>query len=152
MTFSEYTTKLRARLQDLIRLEVIDHSNFRDLYQATFLEIVIEAERKKRDIEKTIESIRHQLSKEEGKLMALEQIGTIVHSIVDGYCRSQERALEEMKVHEKELREKAELAEKMKLAEEAKLAENVELAEDANKDSVPVQAHREPSARKSRKG
>jgi hypothetical protein len=112
MGFREDVMKLRTRLQDLVRLEVIDHKNFRELYQATFLEVMNETERKRLDIEKAMELLKHQLSREEGRLLAIDQMRALIFAIVDGYCRGQERAIEEEKRLADEKREKEEYAAK----------------------------------------
>lgn len=113
MGFNEDIATLRKKIQDLIRLEGIDHTNFREMYQATLIEVVCEAERKRRDIQDALKTLNRQVAVEEGRLMALDMFGAIIGRTLDGYNTAAEKALRE------EAERKQEVAEKVALAAEA---------------------------------
>lgn len=109
-TFAEDLAKIRAKMIDLNRLEVLNHQNFREMYQATLIEILADVERKRKDAVSGMDHLRKQMAVMEGQMMALDQMGAIMYGILDGYVRQQEKALREDE-EQKRLRAEAQAAE-----------------------------------------
>ena len=111
MGHTEDLVKLRTRMVDAVRSGVVGDDA--DTYRMTLLQIVNEAERKRRKSQDGIDNLLGQIKMMEGQIDAYSQIGSIVYAILDGYVKLAEKAAAEeaARKKEKEKREAEEAAE-----------------------------------------
>jgi hypothetical protein len=87
--------KLRTRMNDLLRMGVITPDGF-GVYQQTVLQLLQEFDRRKSSCFQQAETLRAQASAVEAQGHAFSVCGSILFSIVNGYCDLEEKRIREM--------------------------------------------------------
>jgi hypothetical protein len=111
MSYSDDLVKLRKRMVDALELGVVDNSS-KDLYEATLIQVMNEAERQRQACVARAEDFRRQAAVADGQSHAFTQVSSIVYNILNGYIMAAE----------KQKREEVERADEMAEKEAARLA------------------------------
>ncbi len=96
MTFSEDITKLRRRLLDAVSHGIIK-SDSKDIYEATLIQVLNEAERQRQRCVTQADTLRRQAAVADGQASAYSAIGSIVFNVLNGFVDAAERASREEK-------------------------------------------------------
>jgi hypothetical protein len=91
MTFSEDITRLRKRLLDAVSHGIVK-SDSKDIYEATLIQVLNEAERQRQRCMTQADTLRRQAAVADGQASAYSAIGSIVFNVLNGFVDAAERA------------------------------------------------------------
>lgn len=100
MGHTEDLVKLRTRMVDAVKAGVVGDDA--DTYRMTLLQILNEAENKRRKSQDAIDNLQGMIKVSEGQIDAYSQIGSIIYAILDGYVKLAEKAAAEEAAIKKE--------------------------------------------------
>jgi len=109
MAYAEDLVKLRKRILDALNFNVVD-STSKDLYEATLIQIMNEAERQRQVCVGRAEELRRQAGVADGQANAFSQMSSIIYNVLNGYVMAAERQKREEELRAAELAEKEALA------------------------------------------
>lgn len=105
MAYADDLLKLRKRMLDALDLGVIDN-NSKDLYEATLIQVMNEAEKQRQVCVARAEDLRKQAAIADGQSHAFTQVSSIVYSVLNGYIGAAERQKQEEQARAAEMAEK----------------------------------------------
>lgn len=111
MAYADDLVRLRKRMVDALNVGVLD-SNSKDLYEATLIQIMNEAEKQRQVCVSRADELRRQAAIADGQSHAFTQVSSIVYSVINGF----------ISVTEKQRQEELERADEMAEKEAAKQA------------------------------
>lgn len=104
MSYSEDIVKLRRRMVDAVSSGVVDSSS-KEIYEATLIQIMNEAERQRQKTLTQAEQLRRQVAVLEGQSSGYAAISSIIYNVLNGFVVAAERNTQEekeLKAEEKE--------------------------------------------------
>ncbi len=101
MNYAEQVVNLRKKILEAVSSEVID-PQFKDFYEATLLQIMNETERQRQSCVSRAEDLRRQASVLDGQSQSFQQLGSIIHAVLNGYIKAAERSKAEEMVRQLE--------------------------------------------------
>jgi hypothetical protein len=132
MVYADELVKLRKRMLDALNLGVID-TNSKDIYEATLIQIMNEAERQRQTCVARAEDLRRQAAIADGQAAAFTQVGSIVYNVLNGYIIVAERQKREEQERAAEMEEKRAAMEAAAQNKSAEELENDSTIEVTNK-------------------
>lgn len=144
MAYAEDLVKLRKRILDAMSFDLVN-SDSKELYEATLIQIMNEAERQRQACVARAEELRRQAGVADGQANAFTQMGSIIYNVLNGYVMAAERQKRE------EAERAAEMAEKEALAKAALEAQAVQETQSATDQSEAESTSEEDSKKKRRK-
>lgn len=119
MSYADDLIRLRKRMQDALGLGVVDN-NSKDLYEATLIQVMNEAEKQRQACVSRAEDLRRQAAIADGQSHAFVQVSSIIYSVLNGYIVAAEKQRQEEIDHAAEMAEK-EAAKEADLTEESSI-------------------------------
>lgn len=132
MGYSDDLVRLRKRMLDALGLGVVDGTS-KDLYEATLIQVMNEAEKQRQTCVARAEDMRRQAAIADGQAHAFSQTGSIVYNVLNGFINAAER----QKREEQEFA--AEDAEKKAAKEAAANVESTDPVVDAITETLGVE-------------
>jgi hypothetical protein len=90
MAYAEDLIKLRKRVSDALSLGVVDDAA-KDLYEATLIQVMNEAEKQRQACVARAEDMRRQAAIADGQSHAFSQVSSIVYSVINGFVFAAEK-------------------------------------------------------------
>jgi hypothetical protein len=90
MGYADDLIRLRKRVVDALSLGVVD-DNSKDLYEATLIQVMNEAEKQRQVCVARAEDMRRQAAVADGQSHAFSQMSSIVYSVINGFVGAAER-------------------------------------------------------------
>lgn len=90
MAYAEDLIKLRKRVSDALSLGVVDDTA-KDLYEATLIQVMNEAEKQRQACVARAEDMRRQAAIADGQSHAFSQVSSIVYSVINGFVFAAEK-------------------------------------------------------------
>jgi hypothetical protein len=90
MAYADDLVRLRKRMIDALDLGVIN-SNSKDLYEATLIQIMNEAEKQRQTCVARAEDMRRQAAIADGQSHAFSQVSSIIYNVLNGYINVAEK-------------------------------------------------------------
>lgn len=109
MAYADDLIKLRKKIADAIAIGVVDDGS-KDLYEATLIQVMNEAERQRQTCVGRAEDLRRQAAIADGQSAAFSQVSSIIYNIINGYivvAEKQKREELEAQVEKERLNEEA---------------------------------------------
>lgn len=123
MSYAEEVLKIRKLINEAVRGGVVGEDN-QNIYEATLLQIMNEAERHRQEYLAQAEMLRKQAERAEGQASAFSAMSSVIYSVINGYVLLNEKAKREELSREEEIIEKqkamAEAIENEKLDKKSK--------------------------------
>jgi hypothetical protein len=101
MAHAEDILKLRTRFVDAIQ-SGLGEKESSDLYLATLISIINDAERERVNHSFTAQKLKEQACGEEGQARAFSAIGSMVYNVVNGFISKSEQAARELQERQNE--------------------------------------------------
>jgi len=105
MAYADDLIKLRKRLVDGLSLGVVDN-NSKDLYEATLIQVMNEAEKQRQACVARAEDMRRQAAIADGQSHAFSQVSSMVYSVINGFIGAAEKQKREEEDRAGEMAEK----------------------------------------------
>jgi len=105
MAYADDLVRLRKRMVDALDLGVVDN-NSKDLYEATLIQVMNEAEKQRQVCIARAEDLRKQAAIADGQSHAFSQVSSIVYSVINGFIGAAERQKREEEERAGEMAEK----------------------------------------------
>jgi hypothetical protein len=128
MSFGEDVIKLRQRVQDAIKAGVVAQDG-KDIFEATLIQIMNDAERNKQNCLTQAENLRRQASVFDGQAGAFASFTSIIYNVLNGFIAIAERDESDR------IREEQERLENIQDLQKAQELEQLENFEDKKKYS-----------------
>lgn len=94
MAYSDDLVKLRKRMLDALDNGVVN-SDTKDLYEATLIQVMNEAERQRQTCVNRAEELRRQAAVSDGQAAAFSSVSSIVYNVLNGYILAAEKSKRE---------------------------------------------------------
>jgi len=134
MAYAEDLVKLRKRILDAMSFDLVN-SNSKELYEATLIQIMNEAERQRQSCVARAEELRRQAGVADGQANAFTQMSSIIYNVLNGYVMAAERQKREEEARAAEMAEKEALVKATQEAQAAEAQETTEVPADLEEDS-----------------